>query len=131
MTSALWNYAITRPKTVFWLTAILVLIAASQFPRVKVDTDPENMLPTDQSDRVFHNQVEESFSLHDAIVVGIVNAEHSNGIYNAESLGALHKLSKQILQIEGVIRPDLMSLAESDNITQADNGALLICTLTR
>ena len=124
MTSAISNLAIGRPKLVFWLTAIIALIAISQFPRIEIDTDPENMLPADQPERVFHNHVEERFTLHDAIVVGLVNHTNDNGIFNPDSLSALHKLSAEILKIEGVIRPDLMSLAESDNITQADNGAI-------
>ena len=124
MSQAVTNFATGRPKTVFWLTAIITLIAVAQLPRIQIDTDPENMLPTEQPDRVFHNQVEARFTLHDAIVVGIVNDTHDNGIYNAASLGALHRLSNQILQIDGVIRPDLMSLAETDNITQGDAGEI-------
>lgn len=124
MSTLISNLAIGRPKLVFWLTAIFSLIAVSQLPRIAIDTDPENMLPADQPDRVFHNQVEQRFTLHDAIVVGIVNADEINGIYNSDSLGALHELSTRILKIDGVIRPDLMSLAESDNITQAEGGAI-------
>ena len=82
------------------------------------------MLPAEQADRVFHNLVEQRFTLHDAIVVGIVNDDHPDGVYNAESLSALHALSGAILELDGVVRPDLMSLAVADNITQGDAGEL-------
>ena len=124
MKEAIVDFATNRPKTVFWVTALLVLAAASQLPRIDIDTDPENMLAADQPDRVFHNLIEERFGLHDAIVVGIVNEKNPDGIYNAASLGALHRLSDEILSIEGVIRPDLMSIAVADNITQGKGNEI-------
>ena len=124
MKEAIVDFATRRPVTVFWITALLVLAAASQLPRINIDTDPENMLAADQPDRVFHNLIEERFGLHDAIVVGIVNDTNPDGIYNAASLGALHRLSDEILSIDGVIRPDLMSLAVADNITQGEGNEI-------
>jgi predicted RND superfamily exporter protein len=113
-----------RPLTVYAVTGLAVLVAAAMMWRLEVDTDPENMLPSNQTDRVFHNQVERTFSLHDAIVVGIVNDTNPAGIYNPESLGNLHALSERILALDGVISPDLMSLATADNITQNEAGGI-------
>ena len=70
MKAAILNLSTRRPVLVYWLTAILVAALGAQIARIQIDTDPENMLPEDQADRVFHNLVEERFSLHDAIVVG-------------------------------------------------------------
>ena len=116
--------ATQRPGRVYLGVLLFTLVAGLQIPRIHIDTDPENMLPADQPDRAFHNQVEEQFALHDAIVVGVVNQEHSQGIYNTQSLATLHRLSKEILTLDGVIAPDLMSLSEADNITQAGAAAI-------
>ena len=124
MKHALVRLATGKPKTVYTIIGLLVLVAAGLMIRIQIDTDPENMLPADQEDRVFHNLVEERFTLHDAIVVGIVNDTHADGIFNAESLAALHQLSASILQLHGVIAPDLMSLAETDNIGQEGPGTI-------
>ena len=124
MKEPITNFATNRPKAVYWAVLALTLAAASQLPRIHIDTDPENMLSVDQEDRVFHNLVEEQFQLHDAIVVGIVNESHPEGIYNVDTLGRLHRLNQQILEIDGVVTPDLMSLVESDNITQTAAGDL-------
>ncbi len=113
--------AIKRPRVIYVLAGLLSLIFAAQLPRIHIDTDPENMLPPTQSDRVFNDLVEERFALHDAIVVGIVN---DKGIYNKTTLSALHQLSSDILAIDGVIPPDVMSLAVSDNITQGESGEI-------
>ncbi len=116
--------ATERPATVYLVVWLLVIVFGAMMARIQIDTDPENMLPVDQADRVFHNEVEDRFTLHDAIVVGVVNDDHPNGIFNVDSLRALHSLSNSILELEGVITPDLMSLAETDNITQEGPGTI-------
>ena len=116
--------ATERPKSVYAVILLLVAITGALMARIQVDTDPENMLPAEQSERVFHNAVEERFTYHDAIVIGIVNENHPNGIYNVESLTALHSLTQSILALEGVITPDLASLATVDNIDQEGPGTI-------
>jgi len=124
MAALLLDFSTRRPVAVYWLTLIVVAVLGAQILRIEIDTDPENMLRADQSERVFHNLVEERFGLHDAIVVGIVNNRDPAGIYNVNSLAALYSLSNAILEIDGVIRPDLMSLAEADNITQGEGNEI-------
>ncbi len=116
--------ATERPKTVYAAVVLLVLLLGSLIARIEIDTDPENMLPPEQSDRQFHNAVEERFTYHDVIVIGIVNETHPNGIYNVESLATLHNLTQSVLGLDGVIAPDLMSLAVSDNIDQEGPGTI-------
>jgi hypothetical protein len=112
-----------RPMLVYALTALLVVLTGALLPRIQIDTDPENMLSAGQADRVFHNQVEKWFGLHDAIVVGVVN-DGPEGVYTANTLAALHRVSQALLQMDGVISPDLMSLAVADNLTQDGPGVL-------
>jgi len=116
--------ATQRPRLVYALVLALVAVLGSLMVRIQIDTDPENMLPASQADRVFHNAVEQRFSFHDVIVIGMVNDAHANGIYNVASLTALHDLTQAILALDGVIAPDLMSLAVSDNIGQQDPGTI-------
>jgi predicted RND superfamily exporter protein len=124
MKQSIIRIATERPKTVYAVVLAAVVVFGALIARIQIDTAPESMLPQDQTDRVFHNEVERRFTLHDAIVVGVVNDSNPNGIFNVESLTALHSLSNAILRLEGVIQPDLMSLAESDNISQQGPGTI-------
>ena len=124
MKASIAKFATERPRTIYLIVMLLVAMAGALMLRLEIDTDPENMLPASQSDRVFHNAIEDRFTLHDAIVVGIVNTAHPNGIYNVESLTALHQLTDAILRLEGVIAPDLMSLSVTDNIGQEGPGTI-------
>ncbi len=84
-------------------------------PNLKIDTDPENMLSRDAPARIFHNQTKADFQMRDMIVVGIVS---KNNIFTPNSLQVVEQLSTKVLQIEGVIAQDLLSLSVVDNITQ-------------
>ncbi len=117
------NFAFQQPKRVFLLMLVAVIIFAAMMPKIIIDTDPENMLPSDQEDRVFHEVVKHKFGINDLIVVGMIN-EGVQGIYNTRSLGVLHQLSQQILNIEGIVPQDVLSLATVDNISQDGPGTI-------
>ena len=124
MRAFLADFPTRRPRIVYAVVGLLAVVTGALITQIRIDTDPENMLPADQPDRVFHNLVEQRFTLHDAIVVGMVNETHPDGIYNVDSLTALHALSRRILALDGVMSPDLRSLAESDNISQGGPGTI-------
>lgn len=54
MLDRITRFAVDWPKTVIGLVFVATLLFALQFPRIRVDTDPENMLEADQPDRVFY-----------------------------------------------------------------------------
>jgi uncharacterized protein len=121
---ALLEFALRRPRTVYLFALLLTVVLGLQIPRIQVDTDPENMLPAAQADRVFHNEVKREMGLYDAIVVGLVEPDHPDGIYNPASLGALHRATERILELDGVVARDLMALSVADNIGQAGPGTV-------
>ncbi len=120
MKSFFLYWALKRPKVVFWAIAVMTLITAALISQIQIDTDPENMLPENQSDRVFHNQIKQKFQLHDMIVVGMVNKK---GVFNHHSLKNLSTVANHAESIDGVIAYDLMALSHVDNVSQ-DNGSL-------
>jgi len=86
----------------------------AQFVRIKIDTDPENMLESDQPDRVFYDRVKDDFGINDLIVLGITD---ENGIFSPETLGKIGRITDEILKIEGVIVGDVMSFTTTNNVT--------------
>ena len=121
--STLMNLAMNRPRWVFIGVILLAALAGFQIPSIQVDTDPENMLPHDNPARVFHDEVKQRFGLHDMIVVGVVN-NSEQGVFNRESLSELKQLSDAIVQMDGVVGQDMMSLDRVDNIAQEAPGTI-------
>ncbi|MFH2138001.1 MAG: efflux RND transporter permease subunit [Candidatus Omnitrophota bacterium] len=114
-----------RPKLIMWLTLIVIIAALIQFPRIKVDTDPENMLSEKEFVRVFHHEVKKEFGLYDFIVLGVVNTKHQAGVFNVETLNNVYGITAEIKNIDGVIARELIALSTKDNIRQGGIGAVV------
>ena len=88
---SLVELSVEHPVWVMALTGLLSLAALTQFPKVKTDTNPKNMLPETSDVRVFNDEVERTFGLYeDTIVLGIVN---ENGLLNRDTLERFHRIT--------------------------------------
>ncbi len=138
--------SVEHPHLVIGLTIAitLLLIALAALPTLaprtfsflhpaKVDTDPENMLSADEPVRVFHDKMKHVLGLHDMVVLGVVNEEHPDGVFNPRSLQRIYELTEfaktlrgKALGVDdpnaGVIVVDLIAPSVVDNIEQGGPG---------
>lgn len=112
------NFAIAKPKVIYSLMLLVTMLSLAMLPKIAIDTDPENMLSQEAPARIFHNQIKTDFLMRDMIVVGLVSDKN---IFNPNTLSVVEQLTDEILQIEGVIAQDLLSLTVVDNIRQLTN----------
>ncbi|HQT98843.1 MAG TPA: hypothetical protein PK416_13370 [Thermodesulfobacteriota bacterium] len=107
--------SITYPRVVVGATLLLTVAFGLQFPKIRIDTDPKNMLPETSQVRRYNDQVEGWFGLHpDVIVVGIRN---EGGLFNPESLRRIERITEEILKLPGVVARDVISLPTVDDVT--------------
>ncbi len=129
--------AVEKPKWFMRLAIVLSVffvlgvaapsLAPNIFPQLSpltIDTDPENMLSSDEPVRVFHNDRKKEYSLHDIIVVGVVNKTNPNGVFNVKSLQSIYDLGEYAREIEGVVSAEIISPSNVDNIEQAGLGSV-------
>lgn len=116
------NFAIAKPKVIYSIVLLVTLLSLAMLPLIEIDTDPENMLSQDAPARVFHNQIKTDFLMRDMIVVGLVSEKN---IFTPDTLATVEHLTNDILQLDGVLKQDLLSLNVVDNIRQLtdENGA--------
>ena len=100
-----------HPKTTILLVLLTTIAFGTQFPKIHIDTDPENMLPADQADRVLYNRAKQDFGIHDLIVLGITDEA---GMFRPDTLGRVARVVERIKAIHEVIVADLISLTASD-----------------
>lgn len=94
-TGSRWiQFSIKKPKLVTAIMVIITLILGSLISMVHVDTDPENMLAEDEAVRIFHHQTKKDFTLHDVVVLGIVNEKHPDGVFNPATLKRVQELTE-------------------------------------
>jgi len=127
------EFSVGHPRMVTWVMVVLTVVLGVLIVRIRVDTDPENMLSADEPVRVFHNANKQRFNLSDIVVVGVVNEVHPNGVFNAESLGHVYALAEYAKtlrwpdpedpeQTVGVIEIDLLAPSTVDHIAQGGPG---------
>ncbi|MEE8546793.1 MAG: MMPL family transporter, partial [bacterium] len=134
-----------RPKITFVLAGLtsLVLILLVALPTIfpgsisvlkplAIDTDPENMLESDEPARIFHNRMKREFALYDMVVVGVINTDHPQGVFNVQTLRNVYELADHAGKLqwekdgssEGVVAVDLIAPSTVDNIEQAGPGTV-------
>lgn len=126
MKRLLVNVSLNHPKLVVAASIIITIFFCLQIPKINIDTDPENMLPEDEEVRVFHDEMKETFGLHDWLVVGFVKDE---GVFTPEALGRLYRITGRIRELDGVIEDDIIAPSEADDIFTTDDGILRVETL--
>ncbi|MBD3246312.1 MAG: MMPL family transporter [Candidatus Omnitrophica bacterium] len=119
------RWCFRRPKPVFAVVTIAVVLGVSQFSRIQVDTDPENMLPRDEPVRLRHDQVKEEFGIYDFIVVGVVREGSPQGVFQAETLNRVYRITERIKKIDGVISREIIAPSTKDNIRQGGPGTVV------
>ena len=118
------EYALNKPKVIISLVAVFVVLSLTQFVRIKVDTDPENMLPSSSSARVFNDEMKKEFALYDILVIGVVNKTDSNGVFNVKTLTDIYHITDDIKKLDGVIASEIISPSTKDNVEQGDIGSV-------
>ena len=112
---SLVEFSVDHPKLIVALSIILTVLFMTQFPKVRTDTNPKNMLPPTSAVRVGNDEVEKTFGLYeDMIVLGIQNEK---GILNQDTLGKIQRITDEILEIKGVAARDVSSFTTIDNVT--------------
>ncbi len=126
MRKGLTEFSVKTPWLVIVVTVLITAFFAMQFPKIKIDTDPENMLPVDEPARVFDLQTKDDFALADFIAVGVVS---QSGAFTPKTLNRVYSITAEIEEIEGVNVEDILAPSTVDDIKQGDGGAIVIETL--
>ncbi|WP_319201093.1 efflux RND transporter permease subunit [uncultured Ilyobacter sp.] len=119
------DMSIRYPKFIISIFIVITLILAFFIPRIEIDTDPENMLSEDTFVRKFHNYAKKEFLLNDIIVVGVVNENRDEGVFNPKTLQDISTLTENIKTWDGVIKEDIISPSTQDNISQGGVGEVI------
>ena len=120
MKKALFTFSMNHPRLVMTIVAVITLFFAFQFPKIKVDTDPKNMLKSDERVRVFYDEMKERFGLNDMLVLGIYD---DKGVFNGDTISRVMAITEEIKELDGVIVDDILAPGEVDDITDA--GAMI------
>lgn len=123
MKKGITEFSIRRPWLVIILAVAVTAFFAAQFPKIKIDTDPLNMLDQNEPVRVFDVATKDAFALHDFIAVGLVNDKTA---FTPDILNRIFRITAEVEKIDGVIVEDILAPATVDDIKQGPGGSLII-----
>lgn len=129
------HFSINHYKSVTLVMVLFTLLCGAFIPRIKVDTDPENMLSPDEPVRVFHNETKKQFDLNDIVVLGIINEHNQYGVFNPATLQRIYELTEYAKtlnhldpahpdKIAGVVEADIIAPSLIDHIGQGGPGVI-------
>jgi len=93
------------------------------------------MLASDEAARVFHKDMKQSLSLHDMVIIGIVDEGSPDGVFTVETLNNIYQLTQFSKTLkwsvedsseknEGVITADILAPSTLDNIETEGVGTV-------
>lgn len=126
---------IEHPNRVFRLTGLAIcavlfavllpfMTDSTPLPKLKIDTDPENMLSASEPARILNAEKSHQFSLHDTIVIAIENTGTEEGVFTPLALNDVKSLTDFAARIDGVIAEDIFGPGHVDVATRTASGAV-------
>ncbi|MEK6750089.1 MAG: MMPL family transporter [Pseudomonadota bacterium] len=115
MLSKLYALVVEFPKTVLAVACGFTAFFAFQLTHLRWETDARVYLPKGHPAIIYDEKVDDIFGVKDNIIVIIENDEQ--GIYNAESLERVRRITDKIKALEGVIATRGVDIASLSTAT--------------
>jgi len=97
----LTNISIRYPRIIMMTGIVITLVFLASFPSLETDTDPVNMLPSDNPAVTLHKQIKSQFNLSDMVALGIESKDGSS-LFTRDGLERIHKITQEILKIRDI-----------------------------
>ncbi|MEK6799615.1 MAG: MMPL family transporter [Planctomycetota bacterium] len=106
----LWRFSVRRPGTVTAIAGLLTLAAVPGLLRLRLRTDGHALVPQSAPEVALDHATRAEFGIDDPIVLHITT-DHSDGVFNMETLRLVDSLTQTLKTLDGVREADVMSLA--------------------
>ncbi len=104
--NAIVGLGLRRPKSVIFAAVVITLALGALITGVEIDTDPENMLKSDDPTRVLNSSVSDDFGTRNMIMLGIIS---DRGKLTPKQFAATAQLIDDIKTIDGTVPDGVIS----------------------
>lgn len=108
--TAIWTYSLRRPRLTVAGSMALLLLTAPGLVRLRVRTDGNALVPQHAPEVQHDRAIRAAFAVRDPVVL-LVCSTHPAGIFNAQTLVLVERLSDALRSLEGIASQDVFSLA--------------------
>ena len=108
----LWlcRFSIRNPKAVIVAGMLFTLAIAPGVMRLTIRTDGHALVPSYAPEIALDREIRDAFRTEDPIII-LIRTDHPNGLFNANTLNTVQRLTVALSAVDGVRPEDLFSLA--------------------
>lgn len=117
MLTKLYSTVTYFPKSVILVVVALTIFFALQLPNLRWETDARVYLPKGHPAILYDEKVDEVFGVKDSVIIGIVNDNDREGIFNPNTLARIASVTEKISVLPGVIASRTIDVASLSTAT--------------
>ncbi len=115
MIRQIYSFAVQHARVTVVLTLLLTVFFASQFSKIRWETDARVYMPKGHPAIIYDEKVEHIFGAKDSIIISLVNDEE--GVFNAETLARIARVTEQVAALPGVMANRLIDVASLSTVS--------------
>lgn len=123
----LLRFSVRHPRLVLLFVGAITVCAAVFIPRIQLRLDGRSLIPSGLPQFAEGDQAASRFELRDLVLIGVGNEE--SGVYTAETLQRIARLSDGLAKVEGVVEGSVVSLSTVPRIALVDRSGISFTTL--
>lgn len=114
----LLRFSVRHPRLVITIVGAITVCALLFIPRIRLRLDGRSLIPSGLPEFAEGDQAAARFELRDLVLIGVGNEE--TGVYTAETLRRIARLSDRLSKVEGVVPNSVISLSTVPSLALVD-----------
>jgi predicted RND superfamily exporter protein len=115
----LLRFSVRHPRVVVALVGSITVVALVFIPRIQLRLDGRSLIPSGLPEFAEGDLAAARFELRDLVLIGVGNEEA--GIYTAETLRRIARLSDGLSRVEGVVADSVVSISTVPRVALVDD----------
>ncbi len=123
MWNGFYRYVVSYPKLIVTALFVFTIFCALQLDKLQWETDARVYLPKGHHAIIYDEIVADTFGVKNSILIAVVNEK--KGIYNAETLSRIARITEQVANLPGVSAGrviDVMSISTASAFVGDDES---------
>jgi predicted RND superfamily exporter protein len=114
----LLRFSVRHPRLVVTLAGAITVCALVFIPRIQLRLDGRSLIPSNLPQFAEGDQAASRFELRDLVLIGVGNEE--SGVYTAETLQRIARLSDALSRVDGIVPGSVVSLSTVPRLSLVD-----------
>ena len=116
--TGLLRFSVRHPRLVIIVAGVVTVCALVFIPRIQLRLDGRSLIPSNLPQFAEGDLAASRFELRDLVLIGVGNEE--SGVYTAETLQRIARLSDGLSRVEGIVPDSVVSISTVPRVALVD-----------